>query len=105
MSAEAYQVPNHWAEFEGAHHQDYGNELKRARCLCSVVDNQLPWRAGIAVLGEPLLVLPQNHPKMRLLIINTAVPTSFLKLLIKEAACNTIRMKIRITAKAMKGMS
>ena len=104
MSA-TYQVPMHWAAFEGAHHRGYGNELKRARCLCSEIDNNLPWRKGIAVLGEPLKKLPAEADNLRLLIINTPLPTSFLKILIKEARCNLIRMRVRITAKTMKGMS
>jgi len=105
MSVETYQVPNHWAAFEGAHHRGYGNELKRARCLCSEIDNNLTWRKGIAILGEPLQKLPQEADNLRLLVINTPLPASFLKLLIKEASCNLIRMKVRITAKAMKDMS
>jgi hypothetical protein len=98
-----YQIPSHWGQFEVAD-RGHGNELKRARCLCSRIDSELPWRAGIAILGEPLKQLPSNHPKERLLIVNKAVPTSFLKTLIQEASCNLIRMRVRITAKAYKEM-
>ena len=99
-----YKVPNHWAEFKGAHHRGYGNELKRARCMCSEIDNNLPWRKGIAILGEPLKNPPPEADNLRLLVINTPLPLSFLKILIREAKCNLISMKVRITAKAMKEM-
>lgn len=102
MSVKTYQVPMHWAAFEGAHHRGYGNELKRARCLCSRIDSYLPWRSGIAILGEPLQKLPPEADNLRLLVINTYLPKSFLKILIREAGCNLVRMRIRITAKAMK---